>query len=221
MTLGAELREALDAAGRLAAAARGLGWLGALPLAAAGAWLLLRGARRRRPIAAAGGAAVGALAAVAAGGWLSARTGIGRPVLAAVAAAAIGAGAAAAPPLFAFAAGALPGALAGWHVPLGGSAPAGAAAGALAGGAVALLLAPHVAAAVSSTLGAALLVGAGLAAGGARPFAAELAGRPAVLLGAVVVLAVAGAAFQSGRAWEAPGRRPPPEVADVDLTRHA
>jgi hypothetical protein len=220
MSLAPEVRDALAGAARLASAARALGWAGALPLGAAGLWLLLDGARRRRPIAAAGGAAIGALAGAAVAGWASARFGVPRTAVALGAAAALGTAAAALPLAFAFAAGALPGALAGWHVPLGGSGLAGAAAGAVVAGGAALLLARLVAAAVASALGAALLCGAGLAALGGRALAAELVDRPAVLLGLVAVLAVAGAAFQSATAWQAPGV-PPPAPGDLEPTRHA
>ena len=221
MSAAAEIREALDGAARLAQGARGLGWAGALALGAAGLWLLLDGARRRRPIAAVVGGAAGALAAAALGRWAEARLGISPPVLAAVAALAVGAGAAAFPPLFAFAVGTLPGACLGSLLPLGGSEVAGAIAGALAGGVAATLLVAPVAAATSASLGAALLAGSALSALGPRPVGAELAARPFVLLGLVAVLAVAGAAFQARRAWQAPGPSLPPGQDDLDATRLA
>jgi hypothetical protein len=215
------IREALAGAGRLGEGARALGWPGALALGGPGLWLLLDGARRRRPIAALAGGAAGALAGAWLSGWAEARLGISRPLLVGGAALAVGGAAAAFPLLFAFAVGALPGALLGSLLPIGRSELAGAAAGALASGVTAVLLAGPVAAAASASLGAALLCGAALAGLGPRPLAAELASRPRVLLGLAAVLSVAGAAFQAGRAWEAPGARPAAREEDLDATRIA
>jgi hypothetical protein len=147
--------------------------------------------------------------------------GVSPPVLAAVAALVVGAAAAAFPLLFSFAVGALPGALVGSLRPLGGSEVAGAIAGSFAGGVAAVLLAAPVAAAAAASLGAALLAGAVLSALGPRPLGRDLSARPFVLLGMVAVLAVAGAAFQARRAWQAPGARLPPGPDELDATRIA
>ncbi|HSN92026.1 MAG TPA: hypothetical protein VLS93_12420 [Anaeromyxobacteraceae bacterium] len=220
MSAAGAIREALDGMARLAEGARGLGWAGALALGAAGLWLLLDGAHRRRPIAAVVGGVAGALVSAVLGTWARARFGVSPAALTAAAALALGAAAAAFPPLCAFAVGALPGALLGSLLPLGGSELAGALVGALVGGVVATLQAAPVAAAAAASLGAALLAGAALSALGARPAGAELAERPFVVLGLVGVVAVAGANFQARRAWRSgPGLSPGQE--DLDATRIA
>ncbi|HEY7723880.1 MAG TPA: hypothetical protein VH880_01000 [Anaeromyxobacteraceae bacterium] len=183
--------------------------LGALPLVllallfAAGALLLLFGARRREPVAALGGAALGWLGGYAAAGALE----LGGKVAGPLGAAILGGGALAFPPLFPLAAGAVPGALAGSRFPVAGHPALGAAIGLLLLGGLALLGARLVAAAAAGLLGAAAC-GAALA-GLSRhlPELRPLVDRPALLLALVVVLAVAGAAYQSPAAWPAPGAR--------------
>lgn len=206
-----------NAAARGGALLDGLSWLASeatrLPLPAAGALalvgalLLAAGARGRRPIGAVGGAAVGALAAQAAGGWVAGRwPGLPLPALVAAAAAAMGVLGGTWPALFAFAAGAVPGAILGAAVPIAGWTLLGLLAGAAALGALAVVFAELTAVVVASVLGAGLLGGALLAAAGPRPEAAALAARPFLLLGWLAVVGAAGGALQVGRSW-GQGRR--------------
>jgi len=181
-------------------------WAGVL-LAVSGLTAIAVGARWRRPAAGVGGAVVGALCGLALHPVLAARVGgVDRLTAVALGAAVVGGAGVVAPFALPLAAGALPGALVGRHVPVAGSGLYGAALGALVGGALALVFAGTVAALVASSVGAVLLGGALLAFLRARPIAAELASRPFLLLAWVAVLAVAGAAFQRGRAWQPGGR---------------
>jgi hypothetical protein len=101
--------------------------------------------------------------------------------------------------VYPLAAGALPGALLGVHVPIGGRAALGAAVGGLVAGLVALLFARPVAIGVASFLGG-FAMGLGLV--GLLPDHAiglALARHPFALVAIAVVLGVAGSAFQLGR----------------------
>jgi hypothetical protein len=204
--LAAQLDLALAGLARGAFVARALApWLGVL-LALAGLVALTVGARWRRPGAAAGGAVVGALCGLALHPVVASRIGgVDRVTTVALGAAVVGAGGLLAPFVFPFVAGALPGALLARHVPIAGSGLYGLAIGALVGGVLGLVFADTVAALVASSVGAVLLGGALLALLRANPITAELAGRPFLILAWIAVLAVAGAAFQRGRAWQAGG----------------
>jgi hypothetical protein len=213
-------------AGRIAEAAAGLGvaadavrahgpWSGAL-LVLAGVAALTVAARSPRTLAAAGGAVLGALSALALRGWIAAHVGLSAPLsvtLGGVTGAGVGL---AFPAAFPFLAGAVPGAILGAGVPLSGRAVLGAAAGAAVGGVAGLAAGRAVAAVVASLLGGALVAVGGVAMLGARPIAAELAGRPFALAAIAVVLGIAGAAYQlapHGAAGPAPrdDERPPLE----------
>jgi hypothetical protein len=183
--------------------------LGGLPLVllsvllAAGALLLLFGARRRELVASLGGAGLGWLGGFAAAGALELGGSLAGPLGAAI----LGGGALAFPSLFPFAAGAVPGALAGARFPVAGQPALGAAIGVLLLGGLALLGARIVAAVAAGLLGAAAC-GAALA-GLSRhlPELRPVVDRPTLLLALVVVLAVAGAAYQSPTAWPARARK--------------
>jgi hypothetical protein len=204
--LGAQLEAVLAALGRGALVARALSpWIGAA-LALAGVAALAVGARWRRPIAGVGGAIVGALSGLALHPLVQARIGgLDRTTTIGLGAAVVGGAGLFAPVVFPLVAGALPGALLARHVPVAGSGLYGGAIGALVGGALALAFADTVAALVASSLGAVLLGGALLALLRARPMTAELTARPFLLLAWIAILAIAGAAFQRGRAWQAGG----------------
>jgi hypothetical protein len=198
----ARLDEALGGLSRLASLASGLPLPTAGALAVAGVLLLVVGARSRRVIGAVGGAAVGALAALAAAGWVQARwPELPRPALAAGGAAALGVLGGLWPPLFVFAAGALPGAVLGVAVPVAERPLVGLAVGAAALGGLALVAAELTAVAVAAGLGAGLVGGALLAAAGPRPEVSALAARPFLLLAWLAVVGAAGGALQLGSAW--------------------
>jgi hypothetical protein len=211
----------------LASLASGLSLPAAGALALAGAALLASGARRRRPIGMLGGAAVGALLALAAAGWVEARwPTLSRSALVAAGAAGLGVLGGLWPPLFVFAAGALPGAVLGQAVPLAEQPLLGSAAGAVALGCLALVVAELTAVAVAALLGAGLLGGALLAAAGPRPEAAALAARPFLLLAWLAVVGAAGGALQLGRSWSrdagrrsGPGRVSPPDPPEDRAAR--
>lgn len=217
----ARAEEALAGLSALATRSTGLATPAAAALGLAGLLLLGFGARRREVVGAVGGAAIGALAALAAAGWLQARwPAAPRPALAAAGAAALGVLGGLWPPLFAFAAGALPGAVLGVAVPLGEQPLYGLLAGAAALGAASLVAAEFTAVAVAATLGAGLLGGALLALAGPRPEVSALAARPALLLAWLVVVGTAGGALQWGRAWGRGGGKagggPAPPVSPRD-----
>jgi hypothetical protein len=173
----------------------------ALAVVAAGLLVLLFGARVRRPIAALCAAALAALATGVLGAPVARATGVSPPLLAAAAAGVAGAAAALVPQVFPALAGALPGALVAevlapadrrWEV-----LAVGAVLGAIAG----ILLARLVASLAASAVGAvAVAVGA---AGALRDAPAGRAAleHPVSIVAGVVLLAVAGAAFQYPRAW--------------------
>lgn len=198
-TVAERLHEALGGLGRLAQGVSAAGPLAGAALLAAGIVALTVALRAPRPLAAAGGAIVGALAGLAVKGTLALHFGLA-PLTSAVAGAAVVALACGAfPPLFPFAVGALPGALLGVLVPLGGRGVLGAAAGALVAGVVALVFGRPLTAGFAAVTGG-LLAGAGLLALlGGSPLARELGGRPFALLGFAVVTGIAGAAFQLAR----------------------
>ena len=185
----------------LASRLRELPWLAVAALAVAGVVALIAGARFRRPLAVAGGAALGWLAVTAAPSWVATNVGVSRQTLSVAALTLLAAGGGLFPPIFIFAAGALPGALAGSSLPIDGSPELGAAAGAAAAGIAALFLARWVAAVTAAALGAALLSAALLAAGDSRPALRVLATHPSTALALVAVLTIAGTAFQLRSAW--------------------
>jgi hypothetical protein len=179
-------------------------------IALAGLFLLVAGARWRRPLSAAGGALVGWL-----GGLVAARAlGLTGGLFPVFWAAALGAGSALLPPLYPFAGGALLGALAGAWLPVPGRGIAAAAVLLILLAGLSLLAARGVLAATAGLLGAGL-VGAALAGAGHRvPALAPLSAHPALLAGLVLVLAIAGAAFQARGAgtgrWPRVRAKPPP-----------
>jgi hypothetical protein len=206
----------------LAARLRELPWPAAMALGLCGAVVLLAGARMRRPLAAVGGVVLGCLAAAAAPSWVATNVGVSRSTLAAAAAALLAVGGGLFPPLFLFAAGALPGSLLGASFPIFAikdSPELGAAAVAAGTGVAALLAARWVAAAAAAILGAALVSAALLAAGGSWPALRLLSARPSITLALAAVLSVAGTAFQVGTAWPPPsskarkGAKLPPDRA--------
>jgi hypothetical protein len=191
--------DAIAALGSAAEAARPLGIVGGTLLVAAGLVALTVASRFRRALAVVGGAGVGALAAVALRGFVAAHLGLSPVLTVALGAAAGGVGCGIYPLAFPIAAGALPGALLGYPVPLMGRALLGAAAGGLIGAVVGAGFARVVAAAFASVLGgAALAIGLGLVFG-AWPPVQDLAARPITLAAVTLVAAVAGTAFQIGR----------------------
>ncbi|HTP53025.1 MAG TPA: hypothetical protein VMK42_20210 [Anaeromyxobacteraceae bacterium] len=167
---------------------------------------LLAGARLRRPVAAVGGAAVGALAAASFREPLGHLVGLSPQALGGVAAALLGGACGAFPPVFPFAAGALPGALAAAALAPESQGPVARAVGALVGGVAGLLLARLVAASVAAALGA-LAVSLGLAGALARAGIGGFSRHPAAVLAAAAVLAVVGIAFQLPDAWRAAAPR--------------
>jgi hypothetical protein len=200
--------EVVSALGGAVESLRALGPWVAAPVAVAGLVALTVGTRRARPLAACGGAALGALFALALRAPLQTYLAVSPAAAAAAGAVAVGTACGAFPATFPFALGALPGALLGGGVALGGQPALGAAAGALAGGFVAALAA-RVVTALFAALAGAIAFGVGAAAlAGVHPLARELAARPFALAGLAVVLAVAGAAFQLERG--AAGARDPP-----------
>jgi hypothetical protein len=228
----AEVAFLANAAARGEELLAGLSWLASLAaglslpvaglLGLLGALLLAAGARGRRPIGVAGGAAVGALAALAASGWVRARwPGLPIPALVAGGAAGLAVLGGLAPPVFVFAAGALPGAVLGVAAPIADQPLYGLVAGAAALGALALWGPELVAVGVASTLGAGLLGGALLAVAGPRPEVSALVARPFLLLAWLAVVGAAGGALQLGRAWgKGAGRSgggPGSDVAPVSL----
>jgi hypothetical protein len=181
--------------------------LGAVPLWALGALLalgllaLVAGARWRRPLALVGGACVGSLGGVGVAGLL----GLSGMLLPAIGAAALGGAALALPPLFPFAALALPGAFLGAGAGLAGGRWLGALIGSFLLGGLGLLGARFVAAATAGLAGAGLVGAAILGAANRLPPLEPLSRRPVLLAGLLTVLAVAGTAFQVGSAWSATG----------------
>lgn len=206
----ADVLEALSAATE---AARGWGPAAGAALLVVSLAALTVAWRFRRPLAALGGAAVGALAALAAHSAIRVHLGLGPGAAAAIAAVASGLLCLRFPSLFPFAAGALPGAVVGSAVPLGGRAAWGAAAGAVVCGLAGLAAGRVVAAAFASAAGGVLLPVALVALFPGHGISREAAARPLALLALGVIAAVAGAAFQIGR--EAPA--PPPPIAPRDL----
>jgi hypothetical protein len=214
----AQLELMLAGLARGAFVARALApWLGVL-LALVGLAALAAGARWRRPAAAAGGAILGAFCGLALHPLVASRIGgVDRVTTVALGAALVGGGGLLAPFVFPFVAGALPCALLARHVPVAGSGLYGLAIGALVGGVLGLVFAETVAALVASSIGAVLLGGALLALLRAKPITAELADRPFLLLAWIAILAVAGAGFQRGRAWQAGGGSRPRRGAPPPL----
>jgi hypothetical protein len=206
--------DALAALGRWAGWARGAGPIAGALLALAGLLALTLALRAPRPLAAAGGALVGALAGLAVRGPLALHLGLSAPAAAAAGAAVAAAACGLLPPLFPFAAGALPGALLGLHAPVGGRAALGAAVGALVAGVIALVFARPVTALVAGLAGGLVAAGGALALLGARPLGAELAARPFALLGFAIVTGIAGAAFQLAGGEPRGGSRAPGRPLD-------
>jgi hypothetical protein len=205
--LDAALRQIASAAQRM----RDLPWPASLALAGAGLVSLAAGARARRPLAVAGGAAAGWAAGAAIAPWLLREVGVGPLATRIALASALAILSALFPPAFLFAAGALPGALAGWALT---SEAVGTWTGIAAGGLAGMLFARPIAAMAAGTLGAVLL-GAGLLGASARlAWLQEVSERPIVAATLAAVVAVAGAAFQWSRAWEPP--LPPPEQATLE-----
>ncbi len=213
------LRDALSWISGVASELGHLSWAVPAGVVAAGAFVLVAGARWRRPVAVLGAAGVAALAALTIGpgvlpGW---DLPVGR--LALVGAAVAGALAAVVPQVFPVLAGALPGALVAELFAPEGMRLEVVAVGALLGALVGLFAARPVAALVASAVGA-LAVALG-AAGllGSTGASRILLRHPTAILALVVVLSVAGAAFQLSRAWgrgaegaagKGGGKAPPP-----------
>jgi len=191
------LAQLLREAPALAARLHPLPVWGLASVGVAGLAVLLAGARWRRPVALSGGAAVGWLAGLAGAGVLGLPGGL-FPLLGAIV---LGGASLLLPSVFPFAAGGLVGAFLGGLLPVPGQGPvAGAVALFLVGG-VGLMAARLLAAAAAGLAGAAVL-GLALLAGARhwQPLAA-LAARPVVLAGLMLVVAIAGAAYQAGTAW--------------------
>lgn len=198
----------LRGVGSAALELRGLGPAVGVALAVAGVLLLALAHRFPHVAAAVGGAAVGALAGLALAGLAGLHLGLSPAFAIALCAAAGFAAGLMLPPLFPALAGALAGGLLGTLAPVDGVL--GIAGGAVLLGAVGLLGARRIAGAlVGAGAGVALGLGA-LAAAGARPPAPALVAHPAALLGLLVVLAVAGAAYQLGRSGAPAGPLPSP-----------
>ena len=196
-----------------------LPWPVAVGAIAAGAVALGFGARARRPLAVVGGALVGLAAGAALAGWIGGRVAVPGLFVGAASALALGVLAGLWPPIFIFAAGALPGALVGAALPQAGQ-PWYGLLGLAVGGLAAIGLARWVAAVTAAGLGAALLAVGVFAAAGGWPPARALAGHPLALVALLAVLTVSGAAFQHASAWRPPERRltgetPPDEAATV------
>ncbi|HEU4382717.1 MAG TPA: hypothetical protein VFR85_04360 [Anaeromyxobacteraceae bacterium] len=190
----------------LAEAVSRLPWPVAAGAIAAGVVALGFGARARRPLAVVGGALVGLAAGAALAGWIGDRVAVPGLFVGAVCALGLGMLAGLWPLLFIFAAGALPGALAGAALPQAGQ-PWYGLLGLAVGGLMAVGLTRWVAAVTAAGLGAALLgVGVFGLAGGWAP-ARALAGHPLALVAVLAVLTVSGAAFQHASAWRPPARR--------------
>jgi hypothetical protein len=197
--LAVRLGEAAEGLSHAAEAARGVGTAASAAAIVAGLLLLTVAARFRRVLAGVGGAAIGALAALAAHGAIASAYGLSIPLAAALGAVVLGAASALFPPVYPLAAGALPGALLGAHVPIGGRAALGAAVGGLVAGLVALAFATPIGIAVASFVGG-LAIGLGLVGVLSRhAVGLALAAHPFALLAVAVVLGVAGSAFQLGR----------------------
>lgn len=207
----------------LVEALHGLPWPAAAAALLAGAAVLGFGARARRPLAVAGGALVGLVAGAALAGWLGGGVAVPGLLAAIAGAAALAVLAGLYPPLFIFAAGALPGALLASALPAPGQ-PWYLLLGLALGGLVALGLARWVAAVAAAGLGAALLA-AGLfgTAGDWAPTRA-LESHPLVLATLLAVVTVSGAAFQHATAWRPPGhglRRAVPDGAPEEASSAA
>jgi hypothetical protein len=167
----------------------------------AGVVALLFGARARRPVAALGAASVAAAAASWLGAPLGSALGLSPSALAVSSAAAAGALAALLPPIFPALAGALPGSLLADLLAPSDRRLEVLAVGAILGGVAGFLAARLVASMLASLVGAlAVVVGA---TGALLPTTVgrALHDHPVAILGAAVILAVAGAAFQYPRAW--------------------
>ncbi len=205
------LPDLMEAAGRLP-------WPVAAGSLLAGAAVLGFGARARRPLAVAGGGLVGLAAGAAVAGWMGGWVGAPTLLVAALGALALAALAGLFPPIFIFAAGALPGALIGATLP-GPGQPWYGLLGLAVGGLLALGFARWVAAVAAAGLGAALLAVGLLGAAAQWPPAQALASHPLPLVTVLAVLTVAGAAFQHARAWPrriAPGPSPDQAPTVVD-----
>jgi len=199
--VGARLEELLGGVRALMAWGGGAPAWQAVVAGLVGTWLLLLGARSARAFGVAGGAAVGAAAGLVARSWLEASLGATTPLAAAVGGAAgLAVAGAAVPRVVVFAAGALPGAVLGAAIPVGGSALAGLAIGAAVLGTLALVGAGVVASAVAGGAGAALLGAALLALPGLHGITQAEGGGPFLLLGWTAVVGVAGAVLQVDRA---------------------
>lgn len=199
------LPDLVEAAGRLP-------WPAAVGAVVAGAVALGFGARARRPLAAAGGALVGLAAGAALASWIAGWVVVPGLLVGAGSALALGVLAGLFPPLFIFAAGALPGALLGAALPQAGQ-PWYGLLGLAVGGLTAVGLARWVAAVAAAGLGAALLAVGLLAAAGDWAPARALASHPLALVALLAVLTVSGAAFQHATAWRPPEPRLPAETA--------
>ncbi len=196
-----------------------LPWPAAVGAAVAGVVALGFGARARRPLAVAGGALIGVAAGTALSGWMGGWLAVPGLLSGAAGALALGVVSGIYPPLFIFAAGALPGALIGATLPQVGQ-PWYGLLGLAIGGLTALGLARWVAAVAAAGLGAALLALGLLAVAGDWPPTRVLAAHPLALVALLAVLTVSGAAFQHATAWRLPARRiadetPPDEAATV------
>ena len=165
-----------------------------------GAAVLGFGSRARRPLAMAGGALVGLAAGAALAGWIGGWVTVPALLVAVTSALALGVLAGLYPPLFIFAAGALPGALLGSALPQAGQ-PWYGLLGLAVGGLLALGFSRWVAAVAAAGLGAGLLAAGLLGMASDWAPARALASHPLALVALLAVLTVSGAAFQHARAW--------------------
>jgi hypothetical protein len=188
----------------LAARAQALGLPLGAPLVAVGVGAAVAGTRLRRVLGAAGLAGVGALAGFVLRGLIAAHLGVSTATGVAILAGVGAVGGALAPGALPFAVAALPGAIVGTGLPLGGRPEYGAAAGALAAGLVGLLLARVVTAAVAGLAGALAVALGALACFPRDALARELALHPAVVIGFTIVVGIAGAALQLAGAPTSP-----------------
>ncbi len=198
--LGVHLLDAAKALSHEAATLRGLPWPAAVLLIALGLGAMLFAARFRRAVAALGGAVCGFAAAHFFAAFIT-------PLDLAPEVAGYGGAAlllllcAAFPPLFLSLAGAIPGALAGEHLAIGGQGAWGMLLGAALGGAGGLFAARLLASCTAAAVGAGIVCAGLLALSGSASALALLAHRPFLLAGLWAALAISGATYQFQSAW--------------------
>jgi len=188
---------------------RDLPWWAAAGLLAFGLLGLLLGARYRRGVAAVGGLAAGALAGLTLAVPALKATSVAPATAVLVTAAVVSVLSILVPWVFPFALGAAIGAPLGARLPV--NVPAlGPALGAVAVGGLLVLASKVVAASAAGILGGGMVVAGVLAISADVAALQPLAAHPMVAIGVALILAVAGAAAQLDRAWQAgaPARRP-------------